>query len=92
MLEKSSSSSHEPREEEVLTVPEPQLNPKQTNLPDVQPSRITVHHPTAPTPEIMPTLSTKPSLPDGSAEEHSYSQDKVMLEIHVHFRDSVIYV
>jgi hypothetical protein len=65
VLEKSSISSSEP-------VPETY----HTNLPGVLTSRITKHHSTAPRAQITPNLSTKQSLRDGLAEEHSYSQDK----------------
>jgi hypothetical protein len=70
VLEKSSISSSEP-------VPETY----HTNLPGVLTSQITKHHSTAPRAQITPHLSTKQSLRDGLAKEHSYSKDKVMLEI-----------
>jgi hypothetical protein len=92
VLAKSSSSSPKTRKVELLTVADPQPNPKHTNRSTVKLPIIAVHHSTSPPAQIVQSLSTKQSLQDGSAEEHYYSQDKVMLEIHVNFRDSVIYI
>jgi hypothetical protein len=88
----SGSSSPKTRKEELFTLPAPQPTLRHTNFPISQPSMFAVHHSPAPTAQIVQSLPTKQLVQDGLAEELNNSQNKVMLAIHVDFKDSVIYL